>query len=432
MESNIVEDNSRKWAPPFFTIWTGQAFSLIGSSLVQFALIWWLTKTTGSSTVLATAALVGLLPQVFISPVAGALIDRWSRRKTMIVADGGIALATLVLVLMFSMGKVQIGYIYLLMFLRSLGGAFHYPAMAASTSLMVPKQHLSRVQGFNSVLNGGISIISAPLGALAIAFLPMPGVLAIDVFTACLAILPLLFIPVPQPALSITRTGTSSVWQDLREGLRYVWGWPGLVMILGIATIVNLVINPGFTLMPILVSQHFGGQALQLAWMDTVFGIGMVIGGLVLSTWGGFRRRILTTLVGLLGIGISTLFLGLLPPPAYILAVVAMFSFGFVNPIANGPLLATVQATVAPEMQGRVFTLMGSAASAMMPLGMIIAGPLSDALGVQIWFVAGGIITIMMAISALFIPAIMNIEQGRVGSSTIGKDAAGLATNPGD
>ena len=187
MNTNLAIKEPERWAPRFFTIWTGQAFSLLGSQLVSFAVIWWLTQKTGSATVLATASLVGLLPQVILGPLTGALVDRWSRRLTMMIADGLIALATVILAVLFALGHVQIWQVYALLFVRSVCGGFHWPAMQASTSLMVPKEHLARIQGLNQMLQGGMNIASAPLGALLLAWLPMEGVLAIDVFTAMLA-----------------------------------------------------------------------------------------------------------------------------------------------------------------------------------------------------------------------------------------------------
>jgi len=189
------------WAPPsasccehaaerniylkeFFIIWTGQAFSILGSQLVQFALIWWLTKTSGSATVLAGVTLVALVPQILLGPLTGTLVDRWNRRPTMILADSLIVLATLGLAFLFALGVVQIWYMYLIMFTRSLGAGFHWPAISASTSLTAPKEHLSRVQGVNQFLNGGLNIVSAPLGALLLPIIPMQGIVAIDVITA--------------------------------------------------------------------------------------------------------------------------------------------------------------------------------------------------------------------------------------------------------
>jgi MFS transporter, DHA3 family, macrolide efflux protein len=416
MNSTTTLKKPKPWAPRFFTIWTGQAFSLFGSQLVSFAVIWWLTQTTGSATILATASLVGLLPQVILGPFTGTLVDRWNRRFTMIVADSLIALATIVLAILFALGNVQIWQVYALLFIRSVCGGFHWPAMQASTTLMVPKEHLTRIQGLNQMLQGGMSIVSAPLGALFLAILPMQGILAIDVFTAMLAVVPLLFFQVPQPErndLQPEALGKSSFWQDFRAGLSYVWGWPGLMLIGVMATVINFLLTPAFSLLPILITKHFNGQAIQLATLESFFGIGIIAGGLVLSAWGGFKRRVVTSLVGLVAMGIGCLVMGLLPPSAYIFAVAVALFLGFVNPIVNGPLFAAVQAAVAPEMQGRVFTLIGTMAAAMSPIGLIIAGPIADNLGVQTWFLIGGVVTLLMGFTSLFIPAIMHFEDGR-------------------
>ena len=429
MNSSTAPPRPQPWAPRFFTIWTGQAFSLLGSQLVSFAVIWWLTQTTGSATVLATASLVGLLPQVLLGPLTGTLVDRWSRRITMIVADGLIAFATVVLAVLFALGHVQIWQVYALLFIRSVCGGFHWPAMQASTTLMVPKEHLSRIQGLNQMLQGGMSIASAPLGALLLAWLPMEGILAIDVVTAILAITPLFFFQVPQPErldLQADNQAKSSIWQDLRAGFRYVWGWPGLMLIGIMATVINFLLTPAFTLLPILVTKHFNGQAIQLATLESFSGIGFIIGGLVLSAWGGFKRRILTSLLGLVAMGLGCLVMGLLPPSAFVFAVATMLYLGIINPIVNGPLLAAVQAAVVPEMQGRVFTLINSMAAGMSPIGLIIAGPIADKLGVQTWFIIGGIVTGLMGITSLFIPAIMHFEDGRSADKNVGADKSAV------
>ena len=162
----------KDWATRFFAIWSGQALSLFGSSLVHFALIWWLTQKTGSATVLALASLAGMLPQVLFGPFAGALVDRWNRRQVLILADGSIALATLILVYLFAMDQAQPWHVYVILAFRSLGGAFHYPAMAASTPLMVPEDKLTRVNGLNQTLQGLNAMVAPPVGALLITVLP--------------------------------------------------------------------------------------------------------------------------------------------------------------------------------------------------------------------------------------------------------------------
>jgi DHA3 family macrolide efflux protein-like MFS transporter len=431
MSTTSLTQNPPKWAPRFFTIWSGQAVSLLGSQLVQFALIWWLTKTTGSATILALASLVGLVPQIVLGPFIGALVDRWNRRLIMIVADSVSALAVVVLAVLFALGQAEVWHVFALMFVRSIAGGFHWPAMQASTSLMVPQEHLARVQGLNQMLNGGLNIISAPLGAVLLEFLPMQSILAIDVVTALLAVLPLFFFAIPQPVRNGSGQdgkGKTSVWEDFREGWRYVFGWRGLVLIGLMAVVINLLLTPAFTLLPILVTKYFNGQALQLAWIESAFGIGILLGGLTLSVWGGFKRRILTSVVGLIGMALGCLAIGFAPSAMFWLAIGAAFVIGFFNPITNGPLFAALQAVVAPEMQGRVFMLISSFASAMAPIGLLIAGPVADVVGVQSWFIVGGFTTLVMAIASISVPAIVHFEEGRGKSPSLPAEPVVIST----
>jgi DHA3 family macrolide efflux protein-like MFS transporter len=410
-------------------MWVGQAFSLLGSAIVQFALVWWLTKSTGSATVLALATLMAVLPSVFLAPFAGALVDRWNRRVVMMVADGLIALATLGLSFLFLVGAERVWMVYAVMFFRSAGGGFHWAATQASTSLMVPEKHLSRVAGLNQTLRGAVNIVGPPLGALLLELMPLQGILAIDVGTALLAIAPLLFVSIPQPERGPEGSDADrdvSVLEDVREGMRYVRGWPGLFAILIMATAVNLLLTPAMSLMPILVTDHFGGQALQLGWLESAWGVGAVTGGLVLSAWGGFKCRILTSLMGLTGIGLGFLFLGLTPPSGFMLAIGAIFLAGLMNPITNGPIFSIVQASVDPGMQGRVFALVQSMAAAATPLGMIIAGPVADALGVRLWYVVGGVGCLLMGVGGFFVSDIVHLEDDRVASVAEGRSGAAV------
>lgn len=418
-----------KWMPLFLAVWGGQAVSLLGSQLVQFALVWWLTQKTGSATVLATATLAAMLPQILLGPLAGTLVDRWNRRLVMIGADALTALATVVLALLFWSGRIEIWHIYALMFFRSAMGGFQWPAMQASISLMVPKQHLSRVQGLNQMLQGMMNIGAAPLGALLLGLLPMQGVLAVDVVTALLAIVPLVLVKIPQPERSLENAAgapASTVWDEMWSGFRYAWSWPALMMIAAMATIINLVLVPTNALQPILVTDHFGGQAFHLAWLESAWGIGVVAGGLTLGVWGGFKRRVATSLAGLVVLGLSVIGVGSLPSNMFGLAVALWFVAGFSNPFVNGPLFAVLQAVVAPEMQGRVFNLISSMAVAMSPLGLILAGPIADHFGVRTWFVVGGMITMLLGMGAFLSRTIMNIEsEGDRLATTVKAEVAG-------
>ena len=285
MATQFSEKDGKLWKPRFFTIWGGQALSLLGSQLVQFALIWHLTVKTGSATVLATASLVGMLPGVILGPFVGTLVDRWNCRIIMLLADSLIALATIALALLFALDAVQIWHIYAVMFIRSLAGSFHGNAMSASTSLMVPVEKLTRIQGINQMLTGGLNVVAAPLGALLLEVLPIQGILAIDVVTALFAILPLIFIQVPQPERIANKKlhseSQTTVWQDFSAGLRYLLGWPGL-LIIGLMTVgINFTIIPAFSLLPLMVKDCFGGNAIQLGWVESGMGIGVFAGGVL-------------------------------------------------------------------------------------------------------------------------------------------------------
>ncbi len=401
------------WRARFFPIWVGQAFSLLGSNVVQFALVWWLTKTTGSATVLATATMLSLLPGVVVGPFAGALVDRWNRRWVMVLADGGIALASAWLAFMFFIGAEQPWHIYVIMLLRATGGAFHWPAMQASTSLMVPKEHLSRVAGLNQALYGGMNIAAPPVGALLLAALPMYGILGIDITTAIIGIIPLLIFAVPQPRCAVDDSDRPNMWKDLRLGLHYLGQWPGLIHVLGLAGVIELLSIPAYMLTPILVAQYFQGDAFLLGAMNSAYGIGFVAGGLILSAWGGFKRRILTTLMGFVGIGFAMTAVGLTPPWAVWVAIVAAGVTGAMHALITGPLLAIIQTLVVPEMQGRMLTLVISLVSAMAPVSMLIAGPTADLIGVRTLYLIGGIGCTLVGAYSFTLRSVTHLEEGR-------------------
>lgn len=406
---------AKKHLRPFWVLWSGQAISLLGSRVVQFGIIWYLTEQTGSATVLALASLVGLLPQVVLGPFAGVLVDRWNRRMTMLVADSVIAVATLALTALFWLGWVQTWHVFMLLFVRALAGSFHWPAMQASTTLMVPKSMFVRIQGMNQTLQGALGIVAAPLGAVLLAVLPMSQLLLIDVATAAFAIIPLFFIFVPQPPQVETAVASkaNTFWQDMSAGLTYVWSWPGILLLMLLAMMINFMLSPAVTLLPILVTDHFGGGALELSWLQSAMSVGLLAGGLLLSAWGGFKRRVVTSLLGILGLSVFFMVLGLLPSSGYWVALGCIFVSGAMIAIINGPIGAIFQTVVAPEMQGRFFTLMSSLASAMTPLGLLVAGPVADALGVQVWYLAGGVVTLVMGVAGFMIPAVMHVEDGR-------------------
>lgn len=397
------------WARRFYTLWTGQGLSLLGSQLVQFAIIWYLTQTTQSATTLATGSMMGLLPQVILSPFIGTWVDRGNRRLIMIIADTLVATATLGLVILFALGLVQIWHIYVALFLRAVAGGFHQSAFGASVVLLVPREHLARVQGFNQALYGGLNIISAPLGAFLLAVLPMQGILSIDIATAILAVTIVFLTQIPQPERGSQTQGT--FWQDFAAGFRYIIAWRGLVILLGLVMVINFFYSAAEPLTPLLITKHFGGQAQQLGWWLSSFSVGTILGGLILGAWGGFRRKIVTAQFGLILTGLSTMVVGIVPSHLFWVRLVANTVVGMILPIINGSYGATLQATIIPEMQGRAFAFIMSAAMLVSPLALMIAGPFADRFGIQLWFLIAGISCLLMGVLGFFSADIMNMEN---------------------
>jgi DHA3 family macrolide efflux protein-like MFS transporter len=327
-----------------------------------------------------------------------------------------VALATLVLVFLFALGRAEIWHIYALLFVRAIAGGFHQSAFGASVVLLVPKEYLARVQGFNQALHGGLNIISAPLGAFLFAILPMQGILSIDIGTALLAITILLFFQIPQPERDMATKAT--FWQDFAAGFRYIAAWRGVVILLAMVMVINFFYMAAESLTPLIIAKHFNGDAQELGWWQALFATGTILGGLLLAPWGGFKRKIITAQAGLIVLGLGTMVIGVTPPQLFWLGVAANTLTGLILPIVNGSFGATLQMVIAPDMQGRVFAFILSAATLVSPLGLIIAGPIADAFGIQLWFWVAGSVCALMGIAGFFIREVMKMEEEKKGLST--------------
>ncbi len=414
--NSIAKNNATAPTPsmiPFFALWGGQVFSMLGSQLAQFSMVWWLTQSTGSATVLAFATMMAMLPQVFIGPIAGTLVDRWNRRTVMMVADGSVSVAALILAAIFAVGRVEVAFIYALIFYRASAVAFHWPSMQASIPLLVPDKHLSRIAGMNHTLFGLATIIAPPVGALLVSVLPMHGILMINAAASLIAVLPLVFIRIPSPTVDqgAGEGVRPSVLAGLKEGLDFLKGWPALLMMVGTGTLLNLLLMPGISLQPLLITRHFHGGATEFAWLQSAFGVGMVLGGVALGAWGGFKRRMLTSVLALFLAGMGIAVVGVAPENGLPLAVGAMFFSGLMFPIMNGAMVAVLQSIIPSGIQGRVFSLVMSGSAAAAPVGLAIAGPVADAVSVQVWFIVAGIAMSVLGVLIFCTPAIMEIEE---------------------
>jgi len=235
------------------------------------------------------------------------------------------------------------------------------------------------------------------------------------VITALIAIVPLLFVNIPQHEkleVELT-TSLSKIFMEIKHGYAYLVRWKGLFYLALAAAALNFFLHPGFTFTPLLVTKYFGKGPFEYSLIESVFSCGMILGGVLLSIWGGFKKNILTTLSGILGLAGGTLIIALAPSDNFLLAVAGMAIAGFMQPIANGPIFAIMQANVEPYIQGRIFSLLESMVSAMMPLSMLVAAPVAEWIGVRGWLMIGGIGCLVIGIGGFFSPPLLGIEEKR-------------------
>jgi DHA3 family macrolide efflux protein-like MFS transporter len=406
--SSHVTD-SEHWQPRFWSIWVGQALSLIGSALTQFVLVWWITSKTGSPSAVATAALMAMLPQALLGPIGGAFADRYPRRVIMIAADSITALCMVLLIALFATGRIEIWHAYVLMFVRSAMQAFQMPASAASTPMLVPNSWLVRVAGFNQLLQGIMSIAAAPLGALALGFLPIQGALMIDVVTALLGIVPLLLFKIPQ--FRAPKIVGGNLLRDLREGVRYVGRWGGMKRLMLVLALVVFTVMPVFALMPLLITTHFNGGVNDVALMEGMAGLGIILGGLLMTVWRGFSNRMVTMLI-MFGLSCATAAFGAIVPGSMLWAAVAgYFLSGATYSVGNVPLMAIIQGAVPNQMLGRVNSLMSTIMGYAGPLGMLAFGALGEIAGIRAVFIIGAGLSALLCFAALLSKPLLNIER---------------------
>ena len=396
------------WERRYWAVFIGQALSLTGSAMTQFVLLWWITDTTGSIAALSTAGMAALLPQALLGPLGGTLADRYSRRTLMIVADTVSAACMLVLIVLFATGQEQLWHVYVMMFIRSSMQAFQGPAAAASTAMLVPPEFLDRAAGLNQTLQGIMTVAAAPLGALAISIMPLGAALSIDVVTALLGVVPLLIYRIPQ--MRTPKDQRRSMWAEFREGVDTVWGHPGLRRLYGLLGLVVLTIMPTFTLTPLLVKAHFGGGAPQVALMEGLSGVGMILGGLLAVSLAP-KNRILTVLLALAVSCAALALTALAPAQAFWLGVVWWVLSGVTFAFGNAPLTALLQSGVPNQLQGRVLSLLSTVMGLAAPVGLAIAGPLGQAIGVRGLFVVGGALSALVCLLALLSPALRALGQ---------------------
>jgi MFS transporter, DHA3 family, macrolide efflux protein len=399
----------------FLIIWLGQTISIIGSGLTSFALGVWIFQETGRATPFALTVLFGTLPRVLLSPIAGSLTDRKNRRWLMILSDSGAALTTLLLVFLVATGRLEIWHVYLGAMVSSIFGAFQEPAYTASITMLVPGKDLARANGLVQ-MSQALEILVAPiLAGILFAWVGLKGIFLIDFASFIFATGALFLVRIPQPEAPATEGKSPSIWKDALFGWNYLRARPGLFWMLIYFSGVNFLMNFAMVLSGPLVLSFSTPQVL--GFIQMALGMGMLVGSLLISVWGGPQRRVFGVFafisMAALGLGLA----GLKPSPFLIGAGIGLLSFCI--PIGSGISQAIFQSKVAPAVQGRVFAIRIAISRSIMPLAFLLAGPLADhifqplmsdggilaesALGAVLGIGAGRGIGLMFVISSLLL-----------------------------
>jgi DHA3 family macrolide efflux protein-like MFS transporter len=381
-ECTMAAQNSPRRINTFLTIWLGQVVSLVGSGLTSFALGVWVFEQTGSATQFALIGLAAVLPRVLLSPLAGAIVDRWDRRRVMILSDTGAGLSTLAIALLLWTHQLDsqghsfgTWYIYALTFINAAFGTLQWPAFAATISLLVSKKNLGRANGLVQFGQAASEILAPALAGILMGIIQLGGVILIDVATFVFAVTTLLLVRFPKPEAAAEKgSGRTTLWNDLTLGWRYISARPGLKGLLLFFAVVNFLwAMVGALITPMILSWT---SSDELGLIIAVAGAGMFAGSLLMSTWGGTQRRINGVLGFELLSGICFMLMGL--RPSFWLVAAGAFGAHVTIAVVFGSTQAIWQSKVVPEVQGRVFATQQMVARAAAPLAYLLAGPLAD------------------------------------------------------
>jgi len=427
--------NQRKNMSAFTVIWVGQVFSLLGTSMTRFALTIWAWSITGEATTLALVGFFSYAPTVLLSPFAGALVDRWNRKLAMMLSDLAAGISTIIVLLLFVTGNLQIWHLYVTGAFSGAFLAFQFPAYSATITMLVSKDQYGRASGMLSIARYGSSIFAPVLASILLGIIGINGILSVDVITLLVAISVLLLIHIPQP--KVTEEGRKSkgnLWKESIYGFRYISKRPSLLALQLLYFFIMLFVFFAITVMSPMILARTGSDVTVLGIVESAFGIGGIIGSVVLSVWGGPKRRINGVFIGFIFAMLGLLLMGLGRDP-FVWALAAFFTMFFV-PILDGSDQAIWQSKVPPDVQGRVFGSRLLLSDSSVPISMLLAGPLADHIfepammqggslvaifgglvgtgpgaGMSLIFVIAGALGILIALIGFSLRVVRNVED---------------------
>ena len=420
----------------FLLVWLGQLISLLGSSLSNFALDVWVYQQSGSVTQLSFLILFSTLPDVILSPFAGVLVDRFNRRWVMIISDSCAALSTLTIAILVAAGKIQIWHIYLASAVISGSSAFQWPAYSAATTLLVPKKYLGRASGMTQLAQALGQLLAPVLGGVLLGFIQLSGIFVLDLSSFLFGLTTLLLVRFPQHKTTLsqkTQTNKTSLLKQALYGFHYLRTRSGLLALLLFLAGSNFLVGIVQVLVyPLILSF---ASPVQLGMIMSFGGVGMLIGSLLMSTWGSGRQKYINIFLGFMLLnGFSIVVAGLYPSVSQFTVAVFLFFLGV--PFINASFQVIFQKKVAPDVQGRVFSLNNAVSSSCLPLAYVVAGPLADKVfeplmrvngplagsigkligtgsgrGIGLMFIILGILTVLITIIAYQYPPLRLVED---------------------
>ncbi|MEN1936829.1 MFS transporter [Paenibacillus sp. 102] len=386
------------WKTKIVLFLTAQTISLFGSSLVQYAIIWYITLTTSSGMMLTISTVCGFLPQIAISLFAGVWIDRYNRKKMIMLSDGIIAFATFILAILFVVGYKSIWLLFIVLLIRSAGTGIQTPAVNALIPQIVPKDNLMKVNGVNSSITSLIMFLSPAASGAILSIASIESTFFIDVITAVIGIGIMFMIQVP--AYINKENKQKSNVQGIKEGFAYLKENVFIKRLLVLLIIIMILASPAAFLTPLMVSRSFGAEMWRLTASEMTFSAGAAVGGILIAAWGGFRNRMHTTALACALYGLIMIGLGI--APIFVVYLLFNFLIGITMPCFNTPITVLLQEEVEPSMHGRVFSLVQISNSCALPLGMIIFGPLADIVQVENLLIYAGTFVLFCAFYIFF------------------------------
>ncbi|WP_125712461.1 MFS transporter [Companilactobacillus kedongensis] len=403
----------------------GQFFSGITSMVVQYSIIWYLTKQTGSATILSFATLLGMLPMVLLSPLIGPFVDRTNKKVLLIVPDIVAAVIAIILAVVGIVNKdFPLWLIFVSLLMRSIAQTFQMPTIQSIIPTMVPSKELTKMNGQLGMIQSANMIIAPALGAFLFSIIPITMLILLDVVGAVIGVTVILFVKIPEHPVFDEKIKLLS---DMKFGLNQLRDNKGLWYITLMGMVFTLLFMPAASLYPLMTMSYFKGTVAQAGIIEMIYSIGMLAGGAVIGFMGNWSDRMKPILMSMLVMGIGFGVSGFLPgnQKGFMWFAILNAVAGIATPFFNTLLMAMIQQSYPPENLGRVLGILNSLMSIAGPVGLIFAGPLADKIGVNSLFVIGGVGTLACGLFAFLVPAVRNIDvllQEKIKSELKAKD----------